>query len=344
MLYFRPIRHTLRAFPGLLLAVALFSAAHAQAPLPLQPNQPAAAAGHRLILKDGSYQIVRKYEVTGDRVSYISVERSGDWEELPLELVDWEATRKWERDLATAPIVEPALTAKEAEDLEKAEADESEEQRARHPVVAKGLELPDADAVFALDTFQGKPELVELVAVDLSVNGKYKLGLRTLNPLAGARASLEIDGAHAKVHLHVFDPSIYLPREEREDAEQPISPAPANKTGNAKETAGGKHVAHAPLSGYALVRVEEREEKRILGAFHASLTGTVTQDENVIPAKIEALTGNHWLKITPNQPLAAGEYALVEIISASEINQSVWDFRIDPASNDNPGSIGSIFQ
>ena len=48
------------------------------------------------ILKDGSYQLVREYQVVGDRVRYRSIERSGDWEELPANLVDWDATRKWE--------------------------------------------------------------------------------------------------------------------------------------------------------------------------------------------------------------------------------------------------------
>src|ERR1700744_4988590 len=72
-----------------------------QKPLPLKPAIPGTGQNHRLILKDGSYQIVRKYEVVGDRVRYISVERGGDWEELPENLVDWEATRKWERDHAT---------------------------------------------------------------------------------------------------------------------------------------------------------------------------------------------------------------------------------------------------
>src|SRR5215469_7237327 len=62
-------------------------------PLPAAPAAEAPRANHRLILKDGSYQIVRKYEVVGDRVRYISLERSGEWEELPYDLVDRNATK-----------------------------------------------------------------------------------------------------------------------------------------------------------------------------------------------------------------------------------------------------------
>src|SRR5579859_8150477 len=50
-------------------------------------------ATSRLYLKDGDYQIVREYQVLADRVRYFSTER-GDWEEIPLELVDLERTRK----------------------------------------------------------------------------------------------------------------------------------------------------------------------------------------------------------------------------------------------------------
>jgi len=53
----------------------------------------ALGASGRLYLKDGDYQIVREYQVLADRVRYFSTER-GDWEEIPLELVDLERTKK----------------------------------------------------------------------------------------------------------------------------------------------------------------------------------------------------------------------------------------------------------
>ena len=44
-----------------------------------------------LYLKDGTRHMVREYKVDGDRVRYYSTER-GDWEEIPLELVDIDKT------------------------------------------------------------------------------------------------------------------------------------------------------------------------------------------------------------------------------------------------------------
>jgi len=340
MLLFRPSRFTLWAILGLLLAVAATCVAQTQKPLPLKPGQPATAVSHRLILKDGSYQIVRKYEIVGDRVRYISAERAGDWEELPVALVDWEATRKWEQNQA-ATIKEVSAAMEEAREIDKEEAAERDEMKARRPEVATGLTLPDEDAVFALDTYADSPELVELVSVDLGINAKSRHGLNTLNPLSTAKASIELEGAHARVHLHIGSPIIYLSLE-APDAGPLHSHSLTVQTGNAREAANRKHGAHSPTSSFAIVRADERNTVRIIGAIHVSHSGAVTQNENVIPAKVEELPGKHWLRITPQKPLSPGEYALVEIISASEINQSVWDFSVDPQSGDNERSIGPI--
>jgi len=311
----------------------------------ITPDAPGLAHNHRLVLKDGSYQVVRKYQVVGDRVRYMSMERGGEWEELPADLVDWDATKKWEEH-HTGPYDTSGNSdaMKEAAELDKEEAAERADQNARRPEVAKGLELPDQDGVFVLDTYQGTPELVELKQSDLSLNQKSRRGLATLNPMAGSKASIELAGAHARAHLHVNDPEIYVSIEGREDVEQVVSHAITVQTAGAQEVAHRKHGAHSPQSGFAIVKVDERREVRVIGAIHVSPTGMVTQSENVIPAKVEVLPGKHWLKLTPEAALNVGEYALVEIVSPSDISQTVWDFRVDPRMGDNPGSLGPILK
>jgi hypothetical protein len=311
----------------------------------ITPDAPGLARNHRLILKDGSFQMVRKYEIAGDRVRYLSLERN-DWEELPYDLVDWAATHKWEQNhvgpYQGSDAASPAM--KEAGEIDKEEAAERDEMKARMPEVAKGLELPDEDGVFVLDTYQGTPELVELVPSDLNMNQRSRKGLETLNPLAGERATVELNGAHAKVHLHVNDPAIYVALESQDNVEEVLSHAVTVQTNGARNVANRKHGAHSPKSGFAIVKVDERKAVRIIGAIHMSATGKVTQSEDVIPTKLEVVPGKHWLKLTPETTLTVGEYALVEILSPSDINQSVWDFRVDPRLGDNPGSLGPILK
>jgi hypothetical protein len=115
-------------------------------------------------------------------------------------------------------------------------------------------------------------------------------------------------------------------------------------TSHAKAANSSKHEAHSDKSGFAIVRVDERRAVRIVGAIRVGPTGSVTQDENVIPTKAEVMPGKHWLRIQPEQQLTIGEYALVEILSASDINPSVWDFCVNPRLGDNPGSLGPILK
>ena len=130
------------------------------------------------------------------------------------------------------------------------------------------------------------PELVELVPTDLSMETKNKKGVAVLNPIAAKTASLEMEGAHARVHLHVNDPAIYLSLGV-DDEKEPVLTHPITvNTGGAKAVNGGKHGAHSVQSGFAIVRVDERQAVRIVGAVHVSPTGTVTQDENTVAAKL----------------------------------------------------------
>ena len=53
----------------------------------------------RLILKDGSYLLINKFEIDGRQVRYLSSERH-TWEEVPFSLVDWTETAKYAQEAA----------------------------------------------------------------------------------------------------------------------------------------------------------------------------------------------------------------------------------------------------
>src|SRR5271170_6037590 len=111
--------------------------------LALPAHSPAQQLARRLILKDGSYQSITKYEVKGDRVRYMSAERD-EWEELPSSLVDWPATEEFEKDRAAAPAIPEAAA------IDK-ESDANRETELSHlPQVAPGLRLPESSGVFLL--------------------------------------------------------------------------------------------------------------------------------------------------------------------------------------------------
>ena len=268
----------------------------------------------RLILKDGSYQSVTKYEVKGDRVRYYSSERE-EWEEIPNSLVDWPATDKYEKDRAAS------AAAPEAVQLDKELEHENELAEAQLPQVAPGLRIPMRDGVFLLDTFQGEPQLVEVQqnVSDVNRDTKGNILRGAINPVAGVKASIELDGAHAKIQSHAAIPSLYMNVET--DPGTPQQPDQAQELSD----------------HFRILRAQVKGDKRALGDIKRQVTGKVSQEQHLVKTTATRLQGG-WLKITPIEPLIPGEYAVVEMMGKEGMNLYVWDFGVNPKApaNVNP--------
>jgi hypothetical protein len=144
------------------------------------------AANLKLYMKDGSYHVVREYQVQPDRVHFYSIERS-DWEDLPLELVDLKRTETE----AAARQTKLAEDAKIMADEEKAER-ELEKEKRRIP--------QDPGVYWLLGT-----EVQVMKAAESTVHtNKGRAILKRLSPvpMVSGKGTLELQGAHS---LNVFD-------------------------------------------------------------------------------------------------------------------------------------------
>jgi len=280
-------------------------------------------APHRLILKDGSYQLVTKYEVKGDRVRYYSTERE-DWEELPNSLVDWPATEKYEKDKA-AP-------SPEALQLDK----DIEREDVPLPEVAPGLRIPEDTGVFLLDTFQGEAQLVEInqSAGDVNRNTKMNILRGTLNPIAGPKQTVELEGEHATVQAHVAVPTLYVKIDEGPPSVgQSSGAAEPSNSGSSKDSQAQKPLATSER--YVILHAEVKGKRRIVAGVKRELTGKIEHEQKTVKATADEIRGG-WLKLTPTESLVPGEYALVEMSDKGSMNLYVWDFGINPKAGANP--------
>jgi hypothetical protein len=289
----------------------------------------------RLILKDGSYQSVTKYEVKGDRVHYYSSERE-DWEELPSSLVDWPATEKYEKERAAAPAIPDAAL------IDKESGDDRAAEEARLPQVAPGLHLPELSGMFLLDNFKGQPQLVEVQQGEgvLDRNSKTNI-LRGV--VAGGKETIELDGGHAAVYSHVAVPSVYIKMDD--DSDQ----APPGETASAKLSQPSLDAPRAEPQHpeqpeqatvpdrFHIVRLKVKNGKRIVGDIKRASTGKVGQEQDSVKTTTDRV-GTGWLKLTPTQDLTPGEYAIVEMKGTESMNLYIWPFSVNPNApvNANP--------
>jgi len=349
--------HPARLIP---LALALLVLAP-QSPLNLfVPIEPTAAAqkfnNKRLILKDGSWQVVTKWEVKGDRVRYYSAERA-EWEEVPYNLVDWPATEKWNKEheagtlppassnrpgasTATPPTTEEQQ--KEAAAIDAAAAAERAEQQARTPVISPGLRLPDRDGIFVLDTFQSIPELVHLDQSTGNVNRdtNHNVLRAAIGSFSGAKEPIRLNGQAARVRVHVDDPALYVSLDTGNAEEVAPEDALMVNTHGANSVKDPNEYS-SPDSRYAIVRVDVHPGERVIGALRISRAGAATQSEDIVPTKSEIIS-KHWMKLTPKEPLDIGEYALMEVLAPGVINLDVWDFGVSPNAPENKHPLTPI--
>ena len=148
----------------------------------------------RLYLKDGTDHRVREYKVEGDRVRYYSVER-GDWEEIPLDLVD---LKKTEGEIARR-------TDERKEDARMQDAEEKAERLQREEIARipwePGVFLVEGENVKALAQAESKV-----------VNNKRRSILKVMSPIpiVSGKATVELDGAASAFKVPKVRPEFYI--------------------------------------------------------------------------------------------------------------------------------------
>jgi hypothetical protein len=152
------------------------------------------AATVRLYLKDGTYHSVREYQKKGDRVRYFSTER-GDWEEIPLDLVDLKKT-------------EGEITRRSEERKEDAKLQDAEEkaERAQRNEIER---IPWEPGVFKVD---GDKVTTLKLAESKVVNNRRRSILKAMSPIpiVSGKATVELDGLTAAVSVAPGQPEFYI--------------------------------------------------------------------------------------------------------------------------------------
>jgi hypothetical protein len=279
----------------------------AEVPVPLPK-------GKKLVLKDGSFQLVRQYERKGDRVRYYSVERSA-WEEIPAELVDWEATRKAEADDAQRKQ-ERVEKLRVTEAVERTEVDVDASIQ-----VGPGLFLPPGEGLYVVD--HGAVIPLAQAAADIKLDkGNVVKQILVPIPVVPTRHKVQIPGQRAQLRITTAQPEFYLR----------VAPPDADATSTSRTDRKGTTSGEPELE---LIRAQVKGDARLIELLRTNIVGQQSTERNSVSLlRWEVVKGVY--RLTLNQALEPGEYALAEVFPEG-LNLYVWDFGVDlPAAK--PGS------
>ena len=263
--------------------------------------------GKKLVLKDGTFQLVRSYEKNGDRVKYFSLER-GAWEEIPASMVDWVATANAEKATSAA---DDALAAKvhkqeEAQNIQTTLDVDASLQ------VGGGAFLPPGEGMFAVE---GK-SVIPIPQVGSAVRTDRKNQLkRVLSPvpIIPAKQNITLEGKRATLRINSANPEFYLRELTTEDEQE----SGLERTSRQSTTGPDVELLRATIKG----------NKRIIESIR-SMMGQELGRENKTISIQQWEVAKRVYRYTLSEPLPPGEYALAEILPGG-LNLFVWDFGVD---------------
>src|SRR5271169_2252100 len=269
--------------------------------------------GKKLVLKDGTFQLVRSYEKTGDRVRYYSVER-GAWEEIPDALVDWDATKKAEAadEKTTLALLEKVRI---QETAAKAETPVDVDASLR---IAPGVFLPDGEGMFALEGKSVKK--IEQAGAQVRADKSNVLKQMSPIPIIPSKHYIELPGTKAAARLATSQPEFYL----REVATDPEHDSTLLRTRRQGESGPEVALVHAVVKG----------GKRRLESISTLFGQELSQDRAEVAIQRWEVAPEIY-RFTLSAQLPPGEYALAEVLPDG-LNMYVWDFGVDAAPTSKP--------
>ena len=269
---------------------------------------PVLPRGTKLVLKDGTFQVVREYQRNGDRVRYFSIER-GDWEEIPTSLVDWDATAKAasEAEKSSAAEVEKIHKQEEAKRMDNvADIDASLQ-------VAGGVFLPEGEGMFVLE---GKSVRVLDQAGTRTKSSLLRTAGQVMVPVIPGKKTIVLPAAHATVRLRNITPEFFL----REPPFDPEVPSQIQRSSRPGES--GPEVE--------LLRVKVGRNSREIESIGTLFGEEMSVNRNSISIQQWEVAKNVY-RFTLSEPLTPGEYVLAEMLPDG-LNLFVWDFGVDAAA------------
>jgi len=276
---------------------------------PTQYKSPVYPRGLKLVLTDGTYQLVREYERHGDHVRYFSAER-GAWEELPASMVDWAATGKAEAEMEkqSSALVEKVHKQEEAQRMDNVMDIDASLQ------VGEGAFLPTGEGMFVVE---GKSvRILDQAAAGMRTDTKRVIAqVLSPVPMVPGKQRMELNGAHAVLRLKTDHPEFYL----REAPPDPDHMTAIEQSGRANEV--GPDVE--------LIRVKVTHNRRELESISTLFGQAVSENVNAISVQRWSVAPNVY-RFTLSETLPPGEYVLAEMLQGG-LNLYVWDFGVDEA-------------